>query len=149
MTLRHFRSTFRAAAHQNVFVHIDSRDLPAEYVYDSIREIAASPGLRLVGLCCALPPRASAADVRSAVHESVLLMERFHVDCDIVLTQLVLEESEEDLGVRSIPLQHRHDLLEMVDDALESVCERTRFPRPTLTLMADVHSRVGSGAGVR
>ncbi|WFR71365.1 hypothetical protein P9209_20285 [Prescottella defluvii] len=116
-------------------------------MYDSIREIAASPGLRLVGLRCALPPRASAADVRSAVHESVLLMERFHVDCDIVLTQLVLEESEEDLGVRSVPLQHRHDLLEMVDDALESDCERTRFPRPTLTLMADVYSRVGSGAG--
>ncbi len=149
MTLRHFRSNFRAAALQNVFAHIDSRELATEYAYVSIREIAASPGLRLVGLCCALPPRASAADVRSAVHESVLLMERFHTDCDIVLTQLVLEESEADLGVRSVPLQHRHDLLEMVDDALESDCERTRFPRPSLTLMADVHSRVESRAGAR
>ena len=149
MTLRHFRSSFRATALQNVFAHIDSRDVSSEYAYESIRAIAASPGLRLVGLCCALPPRASAADVRSAVHESVLLMERFYTDCDIVLTQLVLEEADDDLGARSVPLQHRHDLLELVDDALESDCEQTRFPRPGLTLMADVHSRVESGVEVR
>lgn len=145
MTLRHFRSNLRAAALQNVVAHVDARDLGTEYTYAAIRAIAASPGLRIVGLSCALPPHASEDDVRAAVHESVMVMERLHADCEIVLTQLVLEDPGDDLGVRPVPLQHRHDLL----DALDAACARARFPRPGLLLVADVETRAGSRARVQ
>ncbi|CRK52257.1 conserved hypothetical protein [Rhodococcus sp. RD6.2] len=116
----------------NTLVHVPSRADSA--TRDSIgRELAeaiAQPNLTLVGLSCTLHPGGDpqTPSSRATIDLVISLMHQVYLDHGLILPELVLEMDHSPAG-------HEADLIESVNDTIETACVTYRFPRPSITFM--------------
>ncbi|MFG1784812.1 hypothetical protein ACGFIU_20425 [Rhodococcus oryzae] len=99
-----------------------------------LSDVIEQPNLTLVGLCYTLWGEVVASrSIGATVDLMISLMEQVRRDHGLILSELVIEVTE-------LPSGQEVELLDALDDALDSACATYRFPRPSVTLMTRPNS---------
>ncbi|SEL13350.1 decarboxylase [Rhodococcus maanshanensis] len=122
---------------QNTLVHVPQQadSVTRRAIERELSGVIAQPNLTLVGLCYTLWGEVVASrGIGATVDLMISLMEEVRRDHGLILSELVIEVAE-------LPAGQEVELLDALDDALDSACATYRFPRPSVTLMTrpDIH----------
>ncbi|HEY5855103.1 MAG TPA: hypothetical protein VIW24_13875 [Aldersonia sp.] len=138
MTRHHHHLFERAASRQCTLIRLpaeDPHDRPGEDAIDAaVHTVLVDPTLRLAGVCRDLGTLTDPTTVSARVEETIARMDDIRREYAVIPTTLVLE-SEYDPTSGVDAAQHHQQLLEAVEEGLDTACERYRFPRPSFTLM--------------